>query len=378
MRTERSRSKNPKRGEKSEANPYIQNPNLNKLNRLKSKEKILINEEVIRNIASKKPSSAEQLIKEAEKEKNKTTQMPIISDKVLKKPIILPSAAGALGKIGGPKLIIKKDSEQNSFTSNNNNSLIIEENNQKKSNNKIIFKQTRIGSNTLRLIENRISPNSTLSSMKQNLNLNPSNNSINSGKVDFKGKINLSNFNNTETETDKTNNTSFNTQNSSNNKNINFDFENILNSSNNNNNTNYNPNSIFKNLNASHLKSNSTLSGDSANLLLANLAANGKNKDSNYISNSIINNNKINFNKENFGAEPANLNSDRRAFSKNLVEGDKVLINNKINDVSNMRNNLSLKKPAIMGAAYGNIGNSKPLLKTKTEGSSNKKQEENK
>jgi len=436
IRNEKSISKNTKGSDKTEGNPLLPNPNLNKLNRLKSKDKIFINEQEIKNrenTSSKKPSSAEELIKEAEKEKNKIISMPIISEKSLKKPIIFSSATGALGKTNGPKLVIKKDSDQKSFISNNNS--IIDDNLEKRPSNKIIFKQTSIGSNALKAIENRISPNSTMSQLKQNLNnnskidlsinnnqsvtnninnsigsgsstqnrillnkasLNSSNlnSTINSGNVDFKGKINLSNFNNTNTETEKTNNTSFNTHISSNNKNNNnnFESENISNSSSNNN----IPNSIFKNLNTSHLRSNSTLSGDSANLILTNLPPNkfeNKIKDFNFISTSNLNRNdnsglnsgeiglnhhKTNSNKDFLSAEANDLNSDPDAFNRKLVDSEKVLINNKISHVSNMRNNINLKKPAIMGAAYGNVGNSKPSLKTKNEISNNKKPEENK
>ena len=359
--------------------------------------------------------------------------MPIISDRLVKKPMILPSAIGPLGKTTGPKLIFKKDSEQNSFISNNNNSMI-DDNLEKKPSNKIIFKQKSIGSNALKPIENRISPNSTLSQLKQNLNINSNldssstnnfalnnnnnnnniglgastqkgvlinkaslnsnnpNSTINSGKINFNSKINLTDFNNTNTETDKTNNTSFNTRNSSN-KNNNLEAEIILNTSSSN--INNNPNSIFKNINSSHLRSNSILSGDSANIILNNLTANGnsnKIKDLNYVSNSnynddnnvsnaaenFSNKNKLSSNnstKDFLNTEAPNLNSDRGAVFKNFADSEKVLINNKISEVSNIRNNISLKKPAIMGAAYGNIGNSKPILRTKTE--ITKKPEEN-
>jgi hypothetical protein len=405
MPRERSRSK-PKQADKTENNPYVKNLNLNKLNRLISKEKILINEAEIKsreNVNSKKPSSAEELIKEAEKEKNRIAPMPIISDKSIKKPIIFPSANGNLNKIGGPKLITKKDQEHNSFSLNNNN-LLIEDNFDIKTSNKIIFKQTSISSNPLNLIESKISHNSTLTKFKLNSNnnsfldsstnnsapnninignnqkailinkLNNTNSTINSGKVNFNNKINLSNFNNNN-ETERTNNTSVITQNSSikNNQTC----ENFLNTSSTN-----SPNNIIKNLSTPHHRINSNFSSDSSNTIFNNMASpNGSNINSN--KNNLEENSKLNVdeiknkyktssNNDAIRAEALKLNNDQGGFNKNF-DSEKILINNKINDVNNIRINISLKKPAIMGAAYGNSSNSKTLLKTKSDITNNNK-----
>jgi len=405
MPRERSKSKL-KQADKTENNPYVKNPNLNKLNRLISKEKILINEEEIKsreNIYAKKPSSAEELIKEAEKEKNRISSMPIISDKSIKKPIIFPSGNGNLSKIGGPKLITKKDQDYNSFSLNNNNSLI-EDNFDKKTNNKIIFKQTSINSKPLKPIESKISNNSILTQFKQNSNnnsfldsssnnsapyninignnqkailinkLNNTNSTIDSGKVNFNNKINLSNFNNNN-ETERTNNTSVITQNSS--IKNNQTSENFLNTT-----ISNSPNNIFKDLSTPHHRINSNFSSDSSNTIFNNMASpDGSNINSN--KNNLEENSKLNLdeiknkyktssNNDANRAEALKINSDQGGFNKNL-DSEKILINNKINDINNIRINIGLKKPAIMGAAYGNSSNAKTLLKTKSEITNNKK-----
>jgi hypothetical protein len=369
----------------------MQNPNLNRLPRIKSKDKILISEEgnsKERNL-NKKPSPADELIKEVEKDLNKNKYDANNTDKLLiKKPIVFPGVVNTLNKIGNTKPIIRRESEQNSFILNNSN---IDNENiiDKKTSNKIIFKNTNVN-NIIKTFENpgnKISPNSTTTQLgklnsvnNQNIEvntnnssfnsgilgnstkntilnkpiLNSTNNSINSGKIQFNNKID-SNFNNNEKE--KTINTSYNGNN--------------LSQINNENNLS---NEIISNqkYNNSHLKKYSNLGEISSNVLLNNSdfvnplnkqkVSGMSNREVNAIDNYNSNNNPV--------------SSNGFTVEKNS-EKEKISTTNKIGEINNIRNNIGLKKPAIMGAAYGNISASKPLIKAKNDILINKKLDEN-
>lgn len=405
-RSERSKSKKGLTTDKNELINNVPSIKLNKLNRLKSKEKILIQEDNYKeNVSTKKLSSAEHLIKEAETEKNKAAIMPVISDKKnIKKPLIFPNTNNNINnlKIGGPKLLIKK--ENDGTLSLNNNSLL-DEYIEKKPSNKIIFKTSNLTNNPLRTLENnKISPNSTLTNMKNTITSNISNsesnnnnssfsntgfgstqkniifnknsinnlnNTINSGGVNFNTKINLNISNNNDLE--KLNNSSsLNTQTSSfRNQNLNSDESQTINNNNILINNSNNFNGISKNSIPTHLRSNSNLSENFSSGILYNLASNGvKEKDYALTKRDISEYNSEVINSKKIG----NIGLNKESYRNNL-ENEKIITNNKVSDVNNIRENIITKKPSIMGAAYGNTGNSKPLIKTKTD-SINKKQEE--
>lgn len=426
---------------------------MNKLTRLKSKEKIIINDEdqtnQKNNIINKISPENNLITKDKEKiiTKNISSNTQNIPEKanniiynngnIIKKPIVInntnPTNIANLIK----KPIIKKDQEQSSFILNNSSlnpeSLINNNNNNNSSNNSIILTENRekktssfifknpnliINNNNTTNPETKIVSNHPIKldlkkhGLLRDINNNANNNTNVAGKIilnsnkniNLSNKINLNIANNLSNQPETANNLLKKTSAYSSSliekpKNANNDISftsndtqnSFVKSENNLNNTSLNEKNrneadkLVKNLNYIHMKSNSTLSNDSSSLILnkispAAFSINNKivNRDGQSFSKNDLSDTNTNYksntskqvinSKENLSdISSINIKNDQissAGFSTNNnfsynsnnnnkilenFESEKLLINNKISELTS-RSNVILKKTAASGA----------------------------